>query len=268
MCCRKHAVLFVIFANIPIWLDNGKLTVLAHILTLVIFLDIRGVPAMFKYKKEYIPQHYNQDSSQSITENGRYDFKRYSKHELEVITLCDHIASTKYPRKLRAMGLVNEAQTTVYKPRYVLFELVILRYASSNSPLDQLAVAIAYQSKGAAYRRSAIEYFEKSIQRVPKRFLNIFVSWTNLSLYSAFSEVYEKEHLYKEAIEYAKKAAEYSTQGNPYFVDRIETLRKKLNNPPKRRMRKQSETDLQLDQNLRKAAEWFESDYLKRPHVF
>jgi hypothetical protein len=71
---------------------------------------------------------------------------------------------------------------------------------------DLFAVSIAYESKGAFFRKEAIDYFEKSEQYISPRFMREFLSYMPLHVYTMFSKLYEQEHNYQRAIELIKLA--------------------------------------------------------------
>ena len=62
-----------------------------------------------------------------IDENGRYDLKRFSRQEYSTIKNILATVERKYPAALRSMGLVNESYPIVYKPRYILFDIVVYK---------------------------------------------------------------------------------------------------------------------------------------------
>jgi len=152
------------------------------------------------------------------------------------------------------MGLANEAYQTVYKARYVLFDIIIVRYEKSSSPIDKLAIALAYESKGAFFRKEAIHYFESSIQYIDLSILNRFPSYMPASLYLVFSELYEKEHDYKKAIFFAERAMSSKGSSREYCTEQIKKLKKKLVNPPRTRKSKKPDYYDDFEQDVRRAA--------------
>lgn len=203
----------------------------------------------------YSPDAYNQDTTKSVVdENGRYDLKRFSKQECDIIKSVLSSVEKKYPREFRAMGLANEAYPIVYKARYVLFDIIIVRYENSPNALDKLAVALAYESKGAYFRKEAISYFEASIKELDKDMLNKFLSYMSASLFMKFSELYEKEHDYKKAIYYAKKSRASKGASKEYCTERISALEKKLENPPRVVKRKKPDYYDSFERDVRRAS--------------
>lgn len=203
----------------------------------------------------YCPDAYSQDSTKSVVDkNGRYDLKRFSKQEYDIIKSVLASVEKRYPWELRSMGLANEAYPISYKARYVLFDIIIVQYEKSAAPIDRLAVALAYESKGAYFRKDAISYFEESIKNNDKATLNKFLSYMPASLFLKFSELYEKEHEYKKAISYAKKARASKGASKEYCTERISALEKKIEKPPRVVKRKKPDYYASFEEDVRKAA--------------
>lgn len=92
---------------------------------------------------EFYPEAYEQDSNQSIVKDGRYDMTRFSEGEDRTIKQIIDQANRKYTKTYRAIGLANESYPVVYKPRYILFDVICIVFGDSDSPFDQLAVSFA-----------------------------------------------------------------------------------------------------------------------------
>ena len=204
---------------------------------------------------KYIPTTYEQDSSQSITSNGRYDLTRFSPHESAIVSNVWYTVQLKYPPEYRSMGLANESYMIKYKPRYVLFEILILAYSESQNPVDLFAVSLAYASKGAFYRNKALFYFEKSEKYITPEFMNNFLSYMPLSVYLTFSQLYEQEHLYPQAIHYAKLAGRYSDTYTS--ATRIKELKEKEKRNPVKRSSKITADHIQFEKDVSIAADFF-----------
>ena len=189
-----------------------------------------------------------------IDENGRYDLKRFSKQEYNIVKSVLSLVDKKYPAALKSMGLASEAYQTAYKARYVLFDIVIVRHEKSLSPIDQLAVALAYESKGAFFRKQAISYFESAIQHIDMSKINRFNSYPPMSIYLKFSEMYEKEHDYPKAIFFMKKAMASRGASKEYCTEQLKKLEKKLKNPPRTRKSKKPDYYDEFEQDVRRAA--------------
>ena len=211
----------------------------------------------------YYPEHdIQQNVNQSIiSEKHHYDMTRFSSHETGVIVAVLNAAKAKYPRRYLSMGLANESYPIVYKPRYVLHEMIIQLYASSRRPVDRLSVALAYATKGAHFRPLAIQYFETSIPYIRPSFMSQFWMYSPLCVYSTFSKLYESEHDYAKAIHYLELAWHYGEADNSYFPKHIDELRVKLEHPPKRRPRKPTEEQLQFEKEVTQAARYFIQKY-------
>lgn len=158
------------------------------------------------------PEVFSQNTNESVTTAaGRYDFTRLSHQEYDIIKSVLTVAdSAKYPKKLRGLGLANEAYCITYKPRYILHEIIVQRYATSKNPYDLLAVAAAYKTKGAFGRDRAIEYYEaylKSANLFQKRTAAIYFPDAAEPFFSyQLSELYEMAYRLPEALSYARRA--------------------------------------------------------------
>lgn len=210
-----------------------------------------------KIPKYIADTSWEQDSSQSITINGIYDFTSFSQHEIDTIK---HVLSTvkcKYPKEYQALGLANEAYVIKYKPRYILYEIIILKYKESSSFIDKFAVSLAYESKGAFFRQQSIRFFEESECHISSSLLKDFISYMPLRTYTIFSEIYEKEHDYDNAIYYAKIAQKYRNIESSFSKEKIKELYKKKENPPKRRKTKMTPDRIKLESEINSAAKLF-----------
>ena len=192
-----------------------------------------------------------------LTADGRYDLTVFSQGEAqEVIDTVNHAKESYFENEF-ALGLYNESYGKVYKPRYVLFEIIIQLYKNSLYPDEQLAVALAYATQGAASRLKAIEYFEKCIKRVIFADFSKFCSVSALSVYSTFAKIYESEHLYEQALKYNNLACSSFGANIPYFVTKSKELKAKIQNPPQKRAYTPSAKSLEFSKNTTNAAIYF-----------
>lgn len=176
----------------------------------------------------YYPEQYKQDSSQSIiAANNRYDLTCFSQHESDVIREVLYTVKTKYPAEYQALGLVNEAYVITYKPRYVLFEIAVIKYRNSASCFDKFAVAYAFANKGADFRLAAIGAFEEAIGEIPFTVLDKFASLNFAEICNKFSKLYEQEWEFDSAIFWLKKAILRGGLNNKYFAERIREIKKR-----------------------------------------
>ena len=205
----------------------------------------------------YMPNDYEQDDSQSITDDSGYDLTRFSEHEAYIIKHVWDVVNEKYPSEYFALGLANESYCIKYKPRYVLYELIILQFSDSDNPVDLFAVSLAYASKGAFYRKQALDYFERSEASISPDLLDEFLSYMPLHVYNLFSELYEKEHLYDSAICCTRLAKRFGEPGNSFFDDRISMLKIKSQNASPLRSRKMPEKQQIFEANVTDAANFF-----------
>lgn len=121
-----------------------------------------------------------------------------------------------------AIHLTFDNQAVIGEQRHKNNQYIIDKYADSEEPLDILAVAVALDREGAAYRTKAIEYYERFL-RNPVEIPIIphmgskdkpvrCVSWWQL--YSSLATLYEKEHNYEMAVKYLKKLPQESQYSN------------------------------------------------------
>ena len=174
-----------------------------------------------------------QDSAESIITNNEYDLSRLSDNELKTIIAVIECANKKYASSIRSAGLFNETYEIVYKARHILLQTIIERYKKSTSKVDAMACACAYAYHGAYYRQHALFYFEYAGGKIPHQISNLI----NISppiVYGKFAELYEQEHQYEKAMKYVHMAREFAN--NPAYYKVVEErIRKKIENPPKRR---------------------------------
>lgn len=199
---------------------------------------------------DYYPECYAQDRDKSIlTSDQRYDMTRFSTHEDKVIRDVIAQANKKYPSKYRGIGLANESHVVIYKPRYILFDVVVIAFGDSENPLDQIAVSFANIQRGAYYRKDAIRYFEAAIDRVPLSELDRFSSLSVLSMLVKISEAYEREKEFDKAIYWLKILIERKVGNTLHFQEKIDKMESYINSgkPIRKRkiQRKQSEFDRQ-----------------------
>lgn len=212
--------------------------------------------------KNTIPKYMSdlqwyQDSEQSIVIDGRYDLKRFSKHESDTIYHVINVVRKKYPIELQSMGFANETYPIKYKPRYVLWEILVQLYESSTEAIDMFACALAYEAKGAQFREKALRKFEDSVAYITPEFMQQFVSYMPLNVYMKFSRLYESNHEYKKAILYTELGHKYGDKDNPNFDKRIEELEDKIKRNPKKRKYNPSQKTLELEKDIVNAAKYF-----------
>lgn len=211
-----------------------------------------------KAPKYLSDMEWYQDSEQSIiTEDGKYDLKRFSKHEADTIYHIINVVKEKYPIELRSMGFANENYNIIYKPRYVLWEILVQLYENSNNPIDIFACALAYEAKGALFRENALQKFEKSIAYITPEFMQQFISYMPLNVYMKFSRLYESNHEYEKAILYTELGYKYGDKDNPNFDKRIKELRDKIKRNPRKRKYNPSQKTLEFESDIESAAKYF-----------
>lgn len=215
------------------------------------YLNDRHVP------KYIADMTWLKDSGQSLTKNGVYDLKDFSQHEIDTIKHVLMIVTQKYPKNYRSLGLANESYIIKYKPRYILHEIIILKYCQSDNFIDKFSVALAYASKGAAYRQYAIKYFEESEKHISPKIMDNFVSYMPLHVYTMFAKLYEQEHDFRKAIYYTKIAKRYGNPNNPYFDIRINELLQKAEKGVRKRSRKISTEQIEFEKDVTCSAKLF-----------
>lgn len=200
---------------------------------------------------------WEQDSDESITINGLYDLKNFSKHESDTVKYVVNYVKYHYPEEHQAMGLANEGYGIKYKPRYIIHEIIIQKYQDSQSPYDRFPVGLAYATKGGYFVRNALQYFENCMDTITPEFMDKFISYTPLCTYGIISKLYEHEHEYKNAIYYTELQKEYGDPDNPYFDTRISELEQKQKNwKPKRNLR-MSERQVTFEKDVVSATKMF-----------
>ncbi|MCD8372049.1 MAG: hypothetical protein LUD27_01965 [Clostridia bacterium] len=195
------------------------------------------------------PEYINQDSSQSILINGQYDLAHFSVHEYKVIRQAAINSGCKYDSCTGSLKLMNTAYPIVYKPRYVLLEMIVQLYGNSAQQNDILAVALAYAYKGAAFRVPAIERFELYLKKTGKMPLETglpnFMILSEPLFSNKISELYEKEHIYEKALFYTQNAYKFICKhfkGDwPFYTNRIAALEELIENPKKKRKDRRDE---------------------------
>lgn len=147
----------------------------------------------------------------AITSNadGGYEFSCISPDENETIISALRTAD-QAPANQRGIVLAFITEAIVYKPRYVISQIIIEYGKYSEYPLDRLAKAIAFSRKGAAFRKDAIsdfeEYFNRpDIDNMPVR--NGRKIYSDAHIFVTLAELYEKEYQFEKALDTWKKAA-------------------------------------------------------------
>lgn len=141
--------------------------------------------------------------------------------------------------RTEAIKIMADTESWYAEDKHRVNQDVIKRFADSNFPLDQLAVALAYTGEGAKYRLNAINYFERYFKRpavIPvysNRLINghpapYFSDWT---LYTTLGELYAAESMLDKAIDCYQKAIETTGGSNSSDYIRIGSLyeRKDIN---------------------------------------
>lgn len=135
-----------------------------------------------------------------------------------------------FKKKESAIMLMYNNTSIIGKQRHTNNQYIINEYASSNMPLDILAVAVSYDREGAKYRKKAIEYYEKFLSNpveipvIPntvglnKKPIRCISYW---EIYSSLAILYEKEYQFDMAIKYLKKLPKESNYSNSADYTRV-----------------------------------------------
>lgn len=191
-----------------------------------------GIFGLFKKKKTTVNikvDCYPQDSKDSITKNGYYDFTRISHNENKTIINVIRNSKRKYPANYLSIGLILESYPVIYKERHILHELIIIKYENSVASIDMLAVAIAYERKGAVYRKKAIAFFEKALQHISEEdWKYVSLAFQPCEVYAMLSELYEKEYQFTEALKYANLSIQHKDEISLYDIIHRGDIYKKI----------------------------------------
>ena len=129
-----------------------------------------------------------------------------------------------------AIRLMYDNTSVIGEARHENNRYIINKYNNSLKPLDILAVAVSYEREGAAYRKQAIEYYERFLDNpdeipiVPNCFVangkpKQYISYW--SIYSSLATLYEKEYIFDKAITYLNKLPKESDYNNPSDYTRV-----------------------------------------------
>jgi tetratricopeptide (TPR) repeat protein len=119
---------------------------------------------------------------------------------------CDEKNNTNSALKEIMISYIGET-------RKIVNDEVILQCKNSKHPLDILAIAFAYEHKGANFRKEAIQYFEKFLENpceIPKE-IHLTMKW----IYSPLAILYEKEYNFEKAIFYLEKMKQEDIKDKP-----------------------------------------------------
>lgn len=171
------------------------------------------------FKYPFRADQYEQNSADSIvTEAGLYDFEHFSAAEIDTINQVLATAKRKYPRHYRGIGLAVESYGVIYKPRYILHEIIIIKYGNSEKQLDQLAVGLAYKTKGAYFRKPALEYMQKSVENIKKSEWDRIPNIPKWTVYNDMSDICEALYQFEDALKYAARAINEKGIFYPYAI--------------------------------------------------
>lgn len=126
-----------------------------------------------------------------------------------------------------AIDLITKYFSIIGPERKEIISDIIHTYSNSVEPLDILGVGYALFYSGAKYRISAIEYFERFLNKPadisPYKMISLW------GIYSDLAILYEKEYIYDKAIWYLEKCIKENNGSNPADYTRIGDILVKIN---------------------------------------
>ena len=144
------------------------------------------------------------ENAATVLPNGGYNFACVTPEENDtIISLLSQ--ANEFPYAQRGIALAFLSENTVYKPRYIVNQILIEYGAQTDGKLDKAAEVIAYSRNGSAYREKAIKTFEQldaSMTFPP--------SVSGLEMYSWSRLYYEKEYQFENALKAVDKSREHS----------------------------------------------------------
>lgn len=225
-------------------------------------LDSQTVYPQHEEKIDYSGISIIASGPDQIVTGGYYDFARFSLQEATRIKNVLDSVKRNYPPEYYTVGLAENSFGVLYKPRSVLNAIVTRLYHDSTIPLDCLSTALAYSTRGAAFRKQSIEHFERAYPYMDSHLLGLFRIISPETIYFTFAKQYEKEHEYQTAFTLLTFGCMYlepedKENLNGWFGE----LSKKIANPPRRRRWSPPEDQVQREKQVEKAAEYFISLY-------
>lgn len=135
--------------------------------------------------------------------DGGYNFTCITEEENDAILSMLKTAQS-YPESQRGISLAFNSESVIYKPRYIINQIIVEYSENSVFPLDKLAKFIGYFRKSSQFRPDAIKAFESYIPNYSQANIPLAPSGNpmySLSwLYLTVAELYEKEGLFEKAL--------------------------------------------------------------------
>lgn len=154
-----------------------------------------------KNSQEMTPRQYSNYRKQvnSFKEDGTYDFEHLNKNEksqiMEIVEISNH-------SKIHSLEFYRQSVPVVYKNRYILFQIIISKYQTSDCIYDKLAVGLAYETKGAYYRPKAISFMQEFIDNATQNdWLNANEYVDTKTILTSLAVLYEKEYDFDKAVQ-------------------------------------------------------------------
>lgn len=130
--------------------------------------------------------------------NEYYQFDTINEDEQNLIMKIIKMSNKADIKSLEFYSLSNNV---IYKCRYILFELMVLKYKDSPLLYDQLVTGLAYKEKGAFYRPAAIEYIQNYVDKANNEdWFRVNQLIPKSSILLILSELYEKEYDFTSAL--------------------------------------------------------------------
>lgn len=161
-------------------------------------------------------RHFNKNAlpdknATSTYPDGGYCFTCITPEENEeIVSILDK--ADKLPPDQQGVALAFYSESTIYKPHYIIDQIIIEFVNGSTYPLDRLAEFIAYSRKGSAFRQNAInsfEEYEKVKINVEMPSVNSCITaYSSARLYLMAAEIYEKEYQFEKALHSVEKSCQ------------------------------------------------------------
>ena len=160
----------------------------------------------FLKPKNNLPFRFDVISDKNATktnETGEYNFKCITEEENQEIIAILKATIDEFQEPYIGIGLAFKSEAAVYKPRYILNQIIIEYCSNSYNKFDILAKAIAFSRKSAKYRSLALSEFEKyfsshEIAEMPQK--NGLPIYSEYRLFCVMAELYEKEYQFESAL--------------------------------------------------------------------
>lgn len=154
--------------------------------------------------------------------DGKYDFTCITEKENNTILDVLNNVIEKFQENEYGIGLAFESESVVYKPKYVIEQIIIEYTNHSDNPLDYLAKGIAFSRKGAEFRLKSIQAFENYLSfsehgKIP--IINEKPIYRKRMIYYLMADLYEKENQLEKSLQYFEKSAQTDIGFPPFRIE-------------------------------------------------